>query len=119
MPAESKPFIPASARKIATPEIAMFNEDKRKPLTAEDVRFTTKGQTLYAFVMGWPEKVAIIAPLGSNSKYAPGKIENVELVGFSGKLQWTRKETGLEIQLPEQKPSEHAVAFKISGTRLV
>ena len=104
---------------VSSAESAMFNEDKRKPLTAEDVRFTTKGQTLYAFVMGWPEKLATIAPLGSNSKYAPGKIENVELIGFPGKLQWTRKETGLEIQLPEQKPSEHAVAFRISGSGLV
>ena len=52
-------------------------------------------------------------------QYALGKIENVELVGFPGKLQWTRKETGLEIQLPEQKPSEHAVAFRISGSGLV
>ena len=104
---------------VSSAESAMFNEDKRKPLTAEDVRFTTKGQTLYTFVMGWPEKLATIAPLGSNSKYAPGKIENVELVGFPGKLQWTRKETGLEIQLPEQKPSEHAVAFRISGSGLV
>ena len=31
-----------------------FNENGRKDLTAEDVRFTTKGNTLYAFVMGWP-----------------------------------------------------------------
>jgi len=31
-----------------------FNENNRKKLTAEDVRFTTKGNGLYAFVMGWP-----------------------------------------------------------------
>ncbi len=104
---------------VSTAQSAMFNEDKRKPLTAENVRFTTKGQSLYAFVMGWPEKVATIAPLGDGSKQAPGKIEKVELLGFPAKLPWTRKETGLEIQLPEQKPSEHAVAFKISGTGLV
>ncbi len=104
---------------LSSAQDAMFNEDKRKPLTADDVRFTTKGQNLYAFVMGWPEKVATIAPLGEGNKLAPGKIENVELLGFPGKLQWTRKEKGLEIQLPEQKPSDHAVAFKISGTGLV
>jgi alpha-L-fucosidase len=33
-----------------------FNEDKQTDLTAEDVRFTAKGSTLYAFVQGWPAK---------------------------------------------------------------
>ncbi len=65
--------------------------------------------------MGWPEKQAIIAPLGA----ATAKIENVELLGFPGKLQWTRAESGLKISLPEKRPSDHAVAFKISGNGLV
>jgi len=34
------------------PDRPGFNERGRKPLTAQDVRFTQKGQTLYAFVMG-------------------------------------------------------------------
>jgi alpha-L-fucosidase len=98
----------------------MFNESKRKPFTAEDIRFTTKGQTLYAFLMGWPEpeKGAVISPLATGSKHAPGKIERVELLGFPGKLKWTRDESGLRVQMPEQKPSEHAVALRISGKGL-
>jgi alpha-L-fucosidase len=96
-----------------------FNESKRQPLTAQDVRFTTKGQTLYAFVMDWPGKEAVIASLSTNSKQAPGKIENVELLGHSGKLKWTRDESALKIALPEQKPCDHAIAFKISGTGIV
>ncbi len=98
---------------------ASFNESKRRAFTAEDVRFTKKGETLYAFVMGWPEKQAVIAALASNSKQAPGKIENVELVGHSGKLKWTRDDAGLKIELPEQKPCEHALAFRILGVGLV
>jgi hypothetical protein len=31
----------------------MFNEG-RTTYTAADIRFTTKGDTLYAFLMGWP-----------------------------------------------------------------
>ena len=31
-----------------------FNEGKGKPFTAEDIRFTRKGNTLYAFLLGWP-----------------------------------------------------------------
>ena len=95
-----------------------FNENSRKDLTAEDVRFTTKGPTLYAFIMGWPEKQAVIAPLALGGKYDVGKISNVKLLGFKGKVEWTQDETSLKVQLPAEKPSDHAVAFKISGTNL-
>ena len=96
-----------------------FNESKRRAFTADDVRFVKKGETLYAFVMGWPEKQATIAALGSSSKHAPGKIENVELLGHSGKLKWRREESGLRIELPETRPCEHAVVFRMSGAGLV
>jgi alpha-L-fucosidase len=36
-----------------------FNEDKRGDFAAEDVRFTTKGSTLYAFVQGWLGELAV------------------------------------------------------------
>jgi len=109
----------AAAASIAPAQDASFNESKRKTLTADDVRFTTKGQTLYAFVMGWPDKKATIAPLGNKSPQAPGKIEHVELIGFPGKLKWERDEVALHIVLPENKPSDHAVAFRIEGKGIV
>jgi alpha-L-fucosidase len=96
-----------------------FNENKRRALTAEDVRFTKKGEILYAFVMGWPHKQAVIAPLAEDSKHAPGKIQNVELLGHSGKLKWTRDASALKIDLPDNKPCDHAIAFRISGGGLV
>jgi alpha-L-fucosidase len=65
--------------------------------------------------MGWPERQAVIAPLATNSKHNVGKIENVELLGFRGKLQWKQGETGFIVQLPDERPSDHAVAFKITG----
>jgi alpha-L-fucosidase len=98
---------------------ASFNESKRPALAAVDVRFTKKGQTLYAFVMGWPEKQAVIAPLSVNSKHAPGNIHLVELLGHSGKLKWTRDAAGLKIDLPGQKPCDYAITFRISGSGLV
>jgi alpha-L-fucosidase len=101
----------------ATP--GSFNEGKRKDLTIEDIRFTTRGQSLYAFAMGWPEPHApqevLLAPLGTASQYSTGKITNVELLGYGGKLKWVQDEAGLKIQLPDEKPCEHAIAFRISG----
>jgi alpha-L-fucosidase len=91
-----------------------MNERTRKDLTANDVRFTTKGNTLYAFVMGWPEKESVIPALGIGGQNSVPKIQNVDLLGHSGKLKWTQDETGLRVQLPEQKPSDHAVTFRIA-----
>jgi len=44
--------------------------DSGKPFTAQDVRFTAKGATLFAFVMGWPDREAIIKSLASAGKIA-------------------------------------------------
>ncbi len=79
-------------------------------LTAEDVRFTTKAGTLYAFLMGWPEGEVAIAPLGS-----AGKVINVELLGRQGSLEWKQDQTGLRVQMPAEKPCDYAVALRING----
>lgn len=92
-----------------------FNENRRKPLTADDVRFTTKGRTLYAFCMGWPEKRAVLAPLALNGKHGVSKIRSVEILGFKGKVRWAQDETGLKVDVPVEKPCDHAFALKIAG----
>jgi alpha-L-fucosidase len=89
-----------------------FNENNRKDLTAEDVRFTTKGNVLYAFVMGWPEKETVIRPLAAES--AGMKVANVALLGFPGKLEWTQEAGGLKVRMPQEKPCDYAIALKIS-----
>ncbi len=91
-----------------------FNEQGRKALTSDDLRFTTKGSTLYAFIMGWPEKEAAIAPLGLKSPQSPGKIHNVSLLGHKGNLKFQQSDDALKVQLPAEKPSDHAVALKIA-----
>ena len=91
-----------------------FNEATRKELLAQDIRYTTQGDTLYAFMMGWPGKEAAIPTLATNAAQGVGRIKNVELLG-AGKVPFTQDESGLKIQLPQQQPCDHAVAFKIAG----
>ncbi len=91
------------------------NERERKNLTAADVRFTTQGKTLYAYVMGWPEYQTVIRPLATDSALGVGQIQNVELLGFGGKLVWSQDNTGLKIMMPAEKPCEYAIGFKVTG----
>jgi alpha-L-fucosidase len=94
-----------------------FNERARKDLTAQDVRFTTKSDALYAFCMDWPDSgQAVFTPLASTTA---GKIQHVELLGFDGQLQWTQDAGGLKVQLPAQKPCDYAITFKVIGAKEV
>ena len=109
---------PAIALNQSTPGAA-FNERKRKPLTADDFRFTTKGpSTIYAFVMGWPRSEVVIQALGAASPQTPGRIVNVELLGYKDKLNFQQQSAGLHVQLPADPPSGPAsqlgIALKIS-----
>ena len=90
-----------------------FNEAGRNELTADEVRFTTKGDTLYAFIMGWPDKLALIKPLATTSQFSPPKIQNVELLGYKDKVKWTQDEQGLTVVMPEQRPCDYAITLKI------
>jgi alpha-L-fucosidase len=99
---------------------SQFNENKRKTFSHEDIRFTTKGKTLYAYFMGWPENGISninIKSLAAVGAVVSGKIELVELLGH-GKLNFTRESNGLQIQIPTQKPCEHAFCLKITGDDL-
>ena len=94
-----------------------FNEDKRPDFTVEDVRFTTKGSTLYAFVQGWPGKEAHgnihIKALGIDSVQEPGKIQHVTLLGAKGQVKWTQEAASLKVHLPEEQISSIGIALKI------
>jgi alpha-L-fucosidase len=82
-----------------------------------DIRFTTKGETLYAIALAWPEdgKLAIKS-LASDSPYYRGEIARVGLLGSSPNLAWTRNADGLTVSLPEEPPGDYAYVFKIDPT---
>ena len=67
-----------------------------------------------AFVMGWPGKEATIPALAVGGKNSVPRIRDIELLGHKGKLKWTQDAGNLKIELPEEKPSDHAVTFKIA-----
>jgi alpha-L-fucosidase len=91
-----------------------FNEDKQKDFTSEDVRFTTKGNTIYAFVMGCPESAATVKALGLGSPQQPGKIQKVEILGYKGDLKWKQDDAGLRVEMPADKFSDVAITLKVN-----
>ncbi len=92
-----------------------FNEGKGKPMGAEDIRFVTKGDVLYATVMGWPENGKVrIKNLGTNSQHYNKKISKVELLSTNQSLSFEQTADGLLVNFPENKPAEsYANALKL------
>ncbi len=89
-----------------------FNEGKGKPFVAEDIRFTTKANTLYATLLGWPDdKIINIKTLGKINN----KIAQVRLLGTDKNLSFTQSTEGLKVNLPEQAPGKIAYVLKIEG----
>ena len=95
----------------------MFKEDFK--YTAQDIRFTTKGNTLYAIALGWPEGGRMtVKSLAATGDPAVNKIERVELLGADGALKFTQDAGGLTVDLPAVKVSEYTCALRITGTNL-
>jgi alpha-L-fucosidase len=105
------------ALEAATPMSgAGFNEGKGKPFSAADVRFTAKGKTVFAFVMGWPASgKVLIEAMGSASAHLSGRIRRVELLGAERALAFEQTAQGLQVTLPANMPAlAYASALKIS-----
>lgn len=92
-----------------------FNEGRGKAFVAADMRFTTKGETLYAIAYGWPEEGKIkIKSLSDGNALRPGAVSKAELLG-GGALNFTRNSEALEVTLPDNRPAlSYAIVLKIS-----
>ena len=83
-----------------------FNEGKGKPFGAQDIRFTTKNNVLFAIVFGLPKDgKVVIKNLGkNNSNSITRDVQKVELLGYDGTLLTEKTDNSMIVQLPEQKP---------------
>jgi len=89
-----------------------FNDTEAGEYTAEDFRFTSKGDTLYAIEMGWPTNgEAVIKTLHP----ATGRraVTAVSLLGSSDAISFEQKADGLHLKLPSQAPGKYAYAYRI------
>jgi alpha-L-fucosidase len=80
------------------------NESKKPDLGAKDIRFTAKGDTLYAFVQGWPHGELKIESLALGGLQQPMKALDVRLLGHDAPLRFVHDHTGLRVSFPAQGP---------------
>ena len=95
-------------------KVGNFNEGKGKPFSAEDVRFTTKGDVLYAILLGAPKSDVRIKSLGMTAGLLNKPIRTITLLGSSEPVQWSQTGPALIITLPEKIPNDIAIVFKLT-----
>ncbi|MBI9017319.1 MAG: alpha-L-fucosidase [Phycisphaerae bacterium] len=80
-----------------------------------DIRFTKKGNDLFAFALDWPkDSKLIIKSLNTNEVISSkNEISKIAMLDTKKKLKWSRDENGLTVVLPKQKHCDYAVGIKI------
>ncbi|KAB2649729.1 MAG: alpha-L-fucosidase [Verrucomicrobiota bacterium] len=90
-----------------------FNENKIK-FTANDIRFTTKADALYAFALGVPTEDIKIRSLGSESKLSDKAVSQITLLGSNEVVKWKQVGDALVITKPSAVPNNSALCYKIT-----
>ena len=80
----------------------------------QEIRFTRKGRTLYAYVLAIPREDITIRSLGNASDLANGAVAKVELLGSAARLEWKQQRDRLVVKCPATMPCEHAIALRIT-----
>jgi len=89
------------------PKVGNFNEDKLQ-YTAEDIRFTVKGTSLFVFALAWPSSGSLLV-----RSLASTSIQSAHLLNGGEALQWKRQADGLAIALPRQPRGDHAFVLRV------
>ena len=91
-----------------------LSERQNADNTAEDIRFTQKGNALYAFVLDWPEGDVNIRALGTNAGLLDKEIQSVEMLGSEETIRWEMTGEAMKISFPSEKPCDFAHVLKIN-----
>lgn len=84
--------------------------DWRKEFTPADIRFTAKGDTLYAVALAWPKNGRLLVRSLAHGK---ADVKGVSLLGHEGELEWSQSAAGLQVNLPPVRPCDFAYSLKV------
>ncbi len=91
----------------------MFTDTERPEFTAGDIRFTARGNVLYAIALDRPRGEVVIRSLSTALRLYPGRIGTVRLLGLDAPLEWSVDADGLKVRMPAEVPGEHAFVLRI------
>ncbi len=94
-----------------------LSDEARVSFTAADIRFTTRGDLVFATVLDWPaDGTVLVRSLAEGSAHLPAPIGSVELIGGDGPLDWDRRGDGLRVTLPGRPAGSVLPVLRITPT---
>ncbi|MET3473427.1 alpha-L-fucosidase [Novosphingobium sp. 1529] len=82
--------------------------------TAQDIRFTTRGETLYALTMTEATGPVAIAALAQGNPHERRQVRRVRMLGHGGRASFRQTDQALVIDLPAASPTRQATVFEIT-----
>ncbi|TWU40396.1 alpha-L-fucosidase [Novipirellula artificiosorum] len=95
-----------------------LSEDKNQKFNSQDIRFTQKGDTVYAIILQAPEGKTLIHSLNASTHEELKNIKSISVLGSERTLDWAMTDQGLQIGRIETPPFESAVVLKIDCQQL-
>lgn len=93
-------------------DLSTHYNDNAYTYTAQDLRFTRRGRTLYAIFMDWPGNGAK-ATIRSLRSRQQTRVRSVTMLASGERLRWRQDETGLHVTLPSTQVGEFAYVLKV------
>ncbi|MEY8528381.1 alpha-L-fucosidase [Bacteroides xylanisolvens] len=88
-----------------------MTDNEKTEYTAQDIRFTTRDNNVYAISLAWDKEILIKS---FAEKYLKNvTVECVEMLGSKEKLQYELKSEGLKVKFPNIMPTQYAHVLKI------
>ncbi|MDR3093533.1 MAG: alpha-L-fucosidase [Bacteroidales bacterium] len=102
---------------VTEPTKGTFSDNTATPYTAQDIRFTTKGNDFYAIALNWDSSTTVKSL--DRAAIADAKIVNVTLLGSDAQIAYEQTDEGLKLSFPPTKPCDFAYSFKITFDKQV
>jgi alpha-L-fucosidase len=109
----SRPWKIYGEKPVDKPVKKLGRFDENYGYSSKDIRFTTKGDILYAWCLGKPEEDIMIRSLAKSSKGISNSVAKVSMVGNKAKISWRQNAAGLIIKKPANLPQWQVIGFKI------
>lgn len=92
-----------------------FTDVERAAFTSQDIRFTYKNGTLYAFVMAYPQdgKIDIVSCACTDNRTGDFAITQVEVLGYDAPVYYIRDKAALHVQVKGKIETAYPVCLKI------
>jgi alpha-L-fucosidase len=104
---ETETILANIGRWLAVNGAAIYGTRPWRVAAEDEVRYTQKGNALYAIALGWPGDRLILRSLQD------ARVSTVRLLGTDEPLLWSHEHEGLVVHPPAEKPCAYAYAFQI------